>query len=74
VLPVCNDRPAVHLLLSKLRRQPDAATGMRLVRMRGRHGLDRANLMASAQWQQCRATVENSMAAPALRLDSGGEA
>ncbi len=74
VLPVCNDRPAVRLLLGKLRRQPDAATGMRLVRMRGRHGLDRARLMASAQWQECRATVESSMAAPALRLDSGGEA
>jgi len=41
------------------------------VRMRGRDGQSREELMASAQWQECRAELERCSKPPALKLEAG---
>ncbi|MET0292420.1 MAG: beta-N-acetylhexosaminidase [Steroidobacteraceae bacterium] len=53
ILPVCNDRPSVVELLDGLREKPGPASQLRLLRMRGRDGLDRPALQASTHYRDC---------------------
>jgi beta-N-acetylhexosaminidase len=68
VLPVCNDRAAVRKLLRELKRAPDAAAGLRQVRMRARRSGNRAALSASSEWRTCLQSIERCMATPELQL------
>jgi beta-N-acetylhexosaminidase len=69
VLPVCNSRSSVLALLDGLRAGPDPAGHLRLARLRARTHPQRTALLASAQWQQCRASLQQCIAPPALQLD-----
>ena len=68
---VCNSRPSVVTVLDKLVVDPSPASAVRLVRMRGREGMPRDTLMASAEWQQCREMLARCSAPPTLKLDAG---
>jgi beta-N-acetylhexosaminidase len=68
---ICNSRPSVVAVLDKLRAEPHPASAARLVRMRGREQHSRDELMASAQWRQCREALARCSAPPALNLESG---
>jgi beta-N-acetylhexosaminidase len=68
---ICNSRPGVVTVLDKLNAQMQPASAVRLVRMRGREGMSRDNLMASAEWSQCRELLARCAAAPALKLEAG---
>lgn len=68
---ICNSRPGVVTVLDKLNAQTQPASAVRLVRMRGREGMSRDNLMASAEWSQCRELLARCAAAPALKLEAG---
>lgn len=71
VLPVCNDRAAVLRLLDGLRIPQEPASQLRIVRLRGRGGLPRGELLASAPWRECQDALQRCAAAPALRLEGG---
>jgi beta-N-acetylhexosaminidase len=71
VLPVCNDRAAVISLLDRLRAEPEPASRLRLVRLRGRDWMSRAELLASSRWAQCREALARCTAPPPLTLESG---
>jgi beta-N-acetylhexosaminidase len=71
VLPVCNDRPAVISLLDRLHAEPEPASRLRLVRLRGRDGLQREELLASSRWVECREALARCSAQPPLTLESG---
>ncbi len=61
VLPVCNRRESVIRLLDGLKSQPGPASQLRVLRMRGKEALGRADLLASkrhAQSQECLARCE----------------
>ena len=68
---ICNDRPSVVTVLDKLKVDPSPASAVRLVRMRGRDGMPRDTLMASAEWQQCRNMLARCSVPPSLKLDAG---
>lgn len=68
---ICNSRPGVLTVLDKLKVEPSPASAVRLVRMRGRDGMSRDTLMASAEWQQCRTMLARCSAPPSLKLDAG---
>jgi beta-N-acetylhexosaminidase len=68
---ICNSRPSVVTVLDKLNVEPQPASSVRLVRMRGRDGLPRDTLMATAEWQQCREMLARCSAPPALKLEAG---
>ena len=68
---ICNSRPSVMTVLDRLDVDPEPASHLRLVRMRGRDGQSRDELMASAQWQECRAELERCSKPPALKLEAG---
>jgi beta-N-acetylhexosaminidase len=69
VLPVCNHPPSVAALLDGLRRPPDPATALRLVRLRGRRGaLARDELLASDAWKTCQESLARCAAPPKLSL------
>lgn len=68
---ICNSRPSVVTVLERLDVDPEPASHMRLVRMRGRDGMARDTLIASAQWQECRAQLARCSAPPALKLEAG---
>jgi beta-N-acetylhexosaminidase len=71
ILPVCNDRGSVATLLDRLPMKPGPASQMRLLRMRGRDGQDRAALEASAQYRASRDWLARCARAPELILDRG---
>ena len=72
MLPVCNNRPSVIELLDGLRWDPQPASSLRLVRLRGRADPpDRAALTVSAEWLRARALLERMTAPPSLTLDPG---
>ncbi|MBV6416191.1 MAG: Beta-hexosaminidase [Steroidobacteraceae bacterium] len=71
VLTVCNDRPAVETLLTRLHIEPDPAMHLRLARLRGRHGPSHSELLASDAWRQGQAALAHVALAPALELSSG---
>jgi beta-N-acetylhexosaminidase len=68
---ICNNRPSVIAVLDQLDVEPEPASHMRLVRMRGRDGMARADLMASNQWRECRELLARCTAPPALKLEAG---
>jgi beta-N-acetylhexosaminidase len=68
---ICNSRPSVITVLDKLDVEVQPASALRLVRMRGRDGMPRDNLMASAEWQKCREMLARCAAPPALNLGAG---
>jgi beta-N-acetylhexosaminidase len=72
MLPVCNNRPSVIELLDGLDWEPEPASRLRLVRLRGRADAPgRPALLASAEWRQARGLLERLTAAPSLTLDPG---
>jgi beta-N-acetylhexosaminidase len=71
VLPVCNDRAAVTTLLDRLAVDPEPASQLRIVRMRGRDGMPRAALTATTEWKESQELLARCSEAPALRLTPG---
>jgi beta-N-acetylhexosaminidase len=71
VLPVCNNPASVVTLLDKLKIEPEPASQLRVVRMRGRDGLPRQELLASNEWLSSQDALARCAAAPALKLESG---
>jgi beta-N-acetylhexosaminidase len=71
VLPVCNDRAAVVALLDDLDAEPEPASQLRIVRMRGRDGLAWDELTRSPEWRDARDALARSAAVPALTLRPG---
>jgi beta-N-acetylhexosaminidase len=71
VLPVCNAREQVLKALDGLKVRPDATLHMRLARLRGHAHPSRELLMASNEWQVCRATRERCEAPAELKLGAG---
>ena len=71
VLPICNDRQAVKLVLEHFGRNVGSpASQARVVRMRAR-GEAPANLGADRQWQQTVMSIANLSATPPLVLSEG---
>ena len=71
VLPVCNDRAAVSTLLERLEVEPEPASQLRIVRMRGREALSPAALTSSPEWQEAQVLLARCANAPELRLTPG---
>jgi beta-N-acetylhexosaminidase len=71
ILPVCNDRQSVVQLLDGLRETPGPASQLRLLRMRGRDGLGRPELLASAEYKSCLEWLDRCARPPELILDQG---
>jgi beta-N-acetylhexosaminidase len=70
VLPICNDREAVHTVLRNLNTEASPAAQARLVRMRGRSE-GPAELRSSGQWRDATAVVAELSRAPTLTLSEG---
>jgi beta-N-acetylhexosaminidase len=70
VLPICNDREAVHTVLRNLNTEASPAAQARLVRMRGRSE-GHAELRRSSQWRDATAVVAELSRAPTLTLSEG---
>jgi beta-N-acetylhexosaminidase len=70
LLPICNDRDAVHATLDELAGEADPLSQVRLVRLHGRPMPARAELHASARWAECRAAVDHCRDAPNLQLNA----
>jgi beta-N-acetylhexosaminidase len=70
VLPICNDREAVHTVLRNLNTEASPAAQARLVRMRGRSE-GPAELRRSSQWHDATAVVAELSRAPTLTLSEG---
>jgi beta-N-acetylhexosaminidase len=68
---ICNDRPAALRVLDGLRVAAQPASHLRLVRMRGRDGMQRTELLASAEWRACQDALTRCAAPPALKLTAG---
>lgn len=66
MLPICNDRAATVRVIDALRVEEDPARHLRLLRLHGRGGVARAELVASADWRQ--ASERIARAAPELDL------
>lgn len=71
VLPVCNDRPAVLKLLDGLRASSEPASQLRLVRLRGRGGMRREELLASVPWRECQDALQRCAATQTFKLEGG---
>jgi len=71
IVLICNSRPSVVTVLDQLDFDPEPTSHMRLVRMRGRDGLGREELEASAQWRTCREQLARYAAPPSLKLEAG---
>jgi beta-N-acetylhexosaminidase len=70
LLPICNDRAAVQATLEELAGVADPLSQVRLVRLHGRPMPNRAELLASVRWQECRAAVDQTRDAPSLQLNA----
>jgi beta-N-acetylhexosaminidase len=68
---ICNSRPSVQTVLERLDVEPEPASHMRLVRMRGREGMSREDLLASAQWRESRELLARATGTPPLKLEAG---
>lgn len=68
---ICNDRPAVVKVLDELDSEPQPASYLRLVRMRGRDGMSRDELLASSEWHNCRESLARCAKPPVLSLTAG---
>jgi beta-N-acetylhexosaminidase len=75
MLPVCNNRASVTELLGRLDIDPQPASSLRLVRLRGRSGAPgRVELEAAPAWQNARDLLARVAAPPTLTLDPGSGA
>ena len=70
MLPVCNNRASVIELLGHLDVEPRPASSLRLVRLHGRGGLQRAALEATPEWARARELLARASAAPSLTLEA----
>jgi beta-N-acetylhexosaminidase len=68
VLPVCNRRASVIELIDGLKSQPGPASALRLLRMRGKETPDRAQLLASPDYNACRDWLARCDQPPQLTL------
>jgi beta-N-acetylhexosaminidase len=68
---ICNSRPSVVTVLERLDVEPEPASHLRLVRMRGRDSMSRQELLASAQWLDSRALLARATGTPTLKLEAG---
>jgi beta-N-acetylhexosaminidase len=66
---VCNQRPAALTLLDSLGDFSEPASQVRLARLHGRRSIDRAELLASAQWEGARERVRHLTDPPPLELN-----
>jgi beta-N-acetylhexosaminidase len=73
VLPVCNDRAQVLVLLDGLNIAPDPTLHARLARLRGRPHQQREQLLASSNWARCRAALQRCTEAPELEFGDDNE-
>lgn len=58
MLLLCNNPGSVESVLDSLKIKPDPLRHARLVRLHGRHAVDRDELLASDQWKQAVATID----------------
>lgn len=70
LLLVCNDRAAVLELLDSMPVEADPVRQVRLVRLHGRAGPGRNELLADARWRTAAAAAAHALDVPALRLDA----
>ncbi len=68
VLPVCNHRPSVELLLDGFKAPADPASALRRVRLRGKPSPDPQALRASSLWQAAQQALARTETPPDLRL------
>ena len=68
VLPVCNHRPSVELLLDELKVPQNLAAAFRLVRLRGKSASTPSLLRSSPAWLAAQAVLEHAIAVPDLKL------
>jgi beta-N-acetylhexosaminidase len=71
MLPVCNNRPGVVTLLDRLNVEPEPTSRIRLVRMHGKDGVPRQELMSVPEWKRSRELLARCTAAPTLNLEAG---
>lgn len=71
MLPVCNNRASVVMLLDRLDVEPEPASRLRLVRMHGKDGLPRHELTSLPEWKTSRELLARCIAAPTLNLEAG---
>jgi beta-N-acetylhexosaminidase len=71
MLPICNDRAAVVTVLERLSLEPEPASQLRIIRMRGRERLPWDELVKSAEWKAAQAALATCAAPPPLTLVSG---
>jgi beta-N-acetylhexosaminidase len=72
MLLVCNDPASRMQALSKLKAEPDPASQLRLVRMRGRERLSPTQLRESPAWASAQQLLARLAAPPALSLTAEG--
>jgi beta-N-acetylhexosaminidase len=70
MLPICNNRVSVMELLEHLEVEPQPTSSLRLVRLHGRAGPERAALEASPEWVRAREWLARASAAPSLTLEA----
>jgi beta-N-acetylhexosaminidase len=68
VLPVCNRRASVVAVIDGLKSTPGPASQLRIRRMRGKDAPDRATLLASREYNECRDWLARCERPPALTL------
>ena len=68
---ICNDRSAAVSAIEGLKVEPQPASHLRLVRMRGRDGMPHGELLASAEWRACQQALARCAAPPVLKLTAG---
>lgn len=73
MLPVCNNRASVIELLGHLDVEPQPASSLRLVRLRGRGGEQRSALEASAAYKRAQELLARASAPPSLTLEAGSD-
>ena len=71
MLPVCNNRAGVVTLLDRLNVEPEPTSRIRLVRMHGKDGVPRQELMSVPEWKRSRELLARCTAAPTLNLEAG---
>jgi beta-N-acetylhexosaminidase len=70
LLPICNDRAAVHEVLEAFDGRSDPLSQVRLARLHGRPLPDAHELTNTPRWRECRAAIDRCMEAPKLELDA----
>jgi len=66
---VCNKPESVEQVIDGLKCEGDALRHMRLLRLHGRHGLSRSDLMATKDWKEAVATIASYRPDSELELD-----